>query len=466
MMSSTDRFRLAFSIRMPRRGFWTALALLLVTLTTACSVGRQPLDFRRENLQKEILRTGLEPQELILPDELTPEMKNWVRKAVPITGEARDRLEALLDAMLQEGENLLGAEFLGVNYASGYTGTAEEVFDSREANCLAFTHLYVSLAREIGLDAYFMDVYQAERFERDKDLIILSGHVTAAHGVPTRPLVLEYSVGPNVDYRYVERIGDVTALSMYYSNRGAEELQRGRLPEAVEWLRTAVTLDPQLADAWVNYGVALRRQGENRSAEEAYRKALAVDPRELSAYQNLRTLLRIEEREAEAADLDAVIEQLGDRNPYNYLNLGDMNLRQGLVEEAEDFYRKALRLYPDFSEPYAALGILAYHLNDRGDAERWLKRAQRKDAENPRVQALDKRLYPDRYREQSMARFLTVDEPAKPELPEPSAGAEGEGVDEGLNDGPGSAPESGSDGALDSELESAAPDSDGVRDRR
>ncbi|MCB1035549.1 MAG: tetratricopeptide repeat protein [Acidobacteria bacterium] len=364
-----------------------AVALLASACASAGIRGTGVVDFRQSRLDKEIRKVGFEPQELVLPFEIDDEMRAWAREVVPRTGGAERQLKSLLFGLVEAKDHK-------IEYQAGYTPTAKEAFRLGKANCLAFTHLFVGLARDLGLDAYYLDVTNAETFDKSNDLIVLSGHVTAGFGVSSAPLVLKYNVGDDVDYRWVRRVGDLRALAMYYSNRGAETLAAGELQEALTWLRTAVTLDPELAQGWVNYGVALRRMGEEAAAEEAYRQALEVDPRALSAYQNLATLMRLQKRDAEAKELERVAERQGSRNPYNYINLGDLSLRHGEVEEAERFYQKALNLHDDLADPYAALGLLAYQVDEVRDARRWLEKARKRDPENPRVLHLARLLEP------------------------------------------------------------------------
>ena len=358
--------------------------------------------FRQNRLDKEIRKAGFEPEELVFPFLVDEEMKAWAEDVVPRSGSPKFRLENLLFSLV-EGRNRK------VEYEAGFTPTAREAFRSGKANCLAFTHLFVGLARELGLDAYYLDVTNAETYDKANDLIVLSGHVTAGFGVTSDPLILKYNVGDDTDYRWVRKVRDLRALAMYYSNRGAEVLAEGKPEEALGWLRTAVTLDSKLAQGWVNYGVALRRVGEEESAEEAYRKALEEDPRALSAYQNLAALMRLQGRTAEARDLDRVAERQGSRNPYNYINLGDLSLRQGEVKEAQRFYQKALNLHGDLADPYAALGLLAYQVDEIREARRWLDKARKRDPENPRVLRLGRLLNPGSSPDDGIARL----EPAK-----------------------------------------------------
>jgi len=330
-------------------------------------------------------RQGLQARRVELPFAVSDEMRAWVEERV----DRRLRYEPRLDALLQA---LLSPDQLGVTYDPGFTGTAAEVFAQRRANCLGFTNLFVGLARELGVPAHFLFVDEVEAFEREEDLVVVSRHITAGYGPAQELKVLEFSLGPEVDYKSVRRVSDQTAVALHYSNRGAELLRAGDVPQARRMLLVATAVDPDLPLAWVNLGVVQRRGADYEAAEASYRRALDLDPRHVSAYQNLASLLQLEDRRAEADQLLAVIPHLGSRNPYNYLSLGDYALSRGDLEHAQRYYRKALKLYRDHPEPYAALGILALRQGDEGQARRWLERAQARDANNPRVRRLAGRL--------------------------------------------------------------------------
>lgn len=334
---------------------------------------------------RELRARGLDPAEVVIPYEITDEMRNWAHLQVPEGTPVEERLDLLLSGLLDPGR-------LRIQYEARATGTAREVFEKRRANCLAFTSLFVGLAREVGVPVVYLDVDDIERFEKEGDLVVVSGHVSAGFNTGHALKILDFSLAPPTEYRRVEPISDMTAISLYHSNRGAEALRTGRNEEALGWLRKAVVIDPELGGAWINYGVALRRSGDVPGAETAYRKALEVDPHAVSAYQNLAALLRLRGEEKEAEDLLSVSTRLGSRNPFIYLTLGDLSFAHGRLEEARRFYRKALRLYRSNAEPYAAMGLLSLALGDAGDAEKWLKKAVSIDQENERVKQLLSRL--------------------------------------------------------------------------
>ncbi|HJX28328.1 MAG TPA: tetratricopeptide repeat protein [Thermoanaerobaculia bacterium] len=356
------------------------LCVLVLALTGCASPGPIVTDMER------VLRSrGLDPAAVVLPYELDDEMRTWVHAQVPSAAPAEKKLELLLTGLLDPAK-------LRMQYEARSTGTAREVFRSRRANCLAFTSLFVGLAREVGVPVVYLDVDDVERFEKEGDLVVISGHVSAGFNTGTHLKILDFSAAPPTEYRKVYPISDLTAIALYHSNRGAEALRSNHNEEALDWLRKAVAIDPELGSAWVNYGVSLRRSGDIKAAEEAYRKALEADPTAVSAYQNLASLLRFQGKEKEAEDLLALSSRLGSRNPFIYLALGDVSFSHGRLEEARRFYRKALRLYRQNPEPYAAMGLLSLAVGDSGDAERWLRKAVAIDQENRRVKLLAQRL--------------------------------------------------------------------------
>lgn len=360
-----------------------ALALGGVLLALAgCASSQGPIVL---DLGRELRSRGVDPATVVVPYQLSDEMRAWVHQQVPEEATAEERLELLLTALLDPAR-------LRIEYEARSTGTAEEVFRSRRANCLAFTSLFVGLAREVGVPVVYLDVDDVEKFEKEGDLVVVSGHVSAGFVSGPTLKILDFSQAPATEYRHVAPISDLTAIALFHSNRGAEALRNGKNDEALKWLRKAVAIDPALGRAWINYGVALRRSGDSPGAELAYRKALESDPNALSAYQNLAALLRFQGQEKEAEDLLAVSTRLGSRNPFIYLTLGDLSFAHGRMDEARRFYRKALKLYRSSAEPYAAMGLLSLAVGDAGDAERWLRKAVAIDQENERVKVLVSRM--------------------------------------------------------------------------
>jgi tetratricopeptide (TPR) repeat protein len=339
-----------------------------------------------ETLAEILTASGIDPATFIQPLELSPQMKEWVHDNVRERSPEKDRLYELMGALTQK-------DGLAVRYLREQTGTAQEVFESGEANCLSFTNLFIALAREVGVDAYFLNVQRVPRYELEGDLVVRWEHVTAGWGGGDDRTVLEFGVVPEEErYATARRISDLTALAMFYSNRGAEALIAGDTKEALRWLEIGVVLDPTWSHGWLNLGVARRRAGDLAGAEIAYRRGIESNPDQLQLYSNLATLLRLRGDHDAASELLRLLDRRDNRNPFIYLSLGDTALREARLDEAGRFYRRALQLSRDNAESKAAMGLWELASDNPAKARVWLERAERIDAAAERVLRLRSQL--------------------------------------------------------------------------
>ena len=238
---------------------------------------------------------------------------------------------------------------------------------------LGVTHLFIGLSRHLDLPVYYLRVDDRQQYQRSGDLVVVSGHVTAGYGPRNQPKVLEFAIYPVAEYHQVEPLSDIRALALFYSNRGAELLLAGDVSGALEWLPTAVRIDPD--------------------AEAAYRRALEADPESASAYRNLSgLLLTLDGREEEGLQLLTLTDQKANRNPYNYLALGDLSLAQARIEDAGRYFRRAYRLAPEEAETVAAMGLWSLQSGRTRAAKKWLRKARKLDPDNARVARLSRTL--------------------------------------------------------------------------
>jgi tetratricopeptide (TPR) repeat protein len=332
-----------------------------------------------------VRREAIPPQERLDPLHLSDEMRQWLRRSVPRQGMESERAAALVQRIQSHHRR-------GLVYDASFTGTAEDVFRDGRFNCLSFVHLFVAMARELGIDAYYLVLDRDWSFNRDGDLVVSTRHATAGVRSGSQQFTLELNVGPRVDHSKGRVIGDATAHALHYANRGAELLTRGEAQEALRHLATAVDLDPGLAQAWVNLGVGLRRLGRMSEAEQAYLQATAIDPGYQPAYSNLAALSTMRgDRDAARRLLDE-LDRRETRNPFVLLTLGDWSLSEGELRGAQRLYRRAYGLAREDAETRAALGQWAMAAGKRDEAVRWLERAREADPESPRVASLERQL--------------------------------------------------------------------------
>lgn len=131
-----------------------------------------------------------------------------------------------------------------------------------------------------------------------------------------------------------------------------------RLPEAVACYRRAVQLKPDWAAAHNHLGVALEEAGDDAAAAASWREALRCQPSLADAHNNLGVVL------ARRGEMDAAVEsfrQAVAHQPLHvsaYLNLGLGLQNQGKLDEAAAQYEQALRVQNDCAAAYHSLGLV------------------------------------------------------------------------------------------------------------
>lgn len=141
----------------------------------------------------------------------------------------------------------------------------------------------------------------------------------------------------------------------------------GRAAEAVGALQQAFALDPRLAAAYNEIGMAFADARLFPRAIEAFQRALELKPDAWDPWVNLGALLQRQ------GELDAAIEaweEAVDRRPEcaeAWSNLGGAFKELGMLERAEDCHRRALAHQPSFAAAHSNLLLtLHYHRGDEG----------------------------------------------------------------------------------------------------
>jgi Flp pilus assembly protein TadD len=317
------------------------------------------------------LTGGLEPQPL--PDVdilgLDPAMRRFIAERVAPDGSSRRRLRELLRVLIQD-------EGFVIEY-SERTYTAAETFQLRRANCLAFTNLFVALAREAGLTVHFQEVDVPPDWSLSGGLMIQNRHMNTRVDVRGRgEQVVDFNMD---DFRasYARRvISDERARAHYYSNVGVERMEAGEPVLALLNFRRAIAADPQFVPAWINLGALYQRARQLDWAEAAWGHALDLAPRELVALSNLERLYRAEGRLLEADGLRGRIEQHRQQNPYYRYQLAEAAFAASNYGDAIAHLRFAISRKKNEDRFYALLGLAYLRRGDNTSAQRWMARAE------------------------------------------------------------------------------------------
>ena len=197
---------------------------------------------------------------------------------------------------------------------------AKRPLNPRAHLCLGMT--YMRLGESENAIAAFMNVLLLDRTHSTAHNSL--GQLFAARGwMPDA-----------IEHYEIALLGSKSDHAAIHSNLCDAQRTLGRLPEAIEHGRAAVQLNPKLAVAWANLGLALADSGRTAEAVPHYEEAVRLDPN----YALVRN------------------------------NLGVALLNLGRAPEARTHLEAAVRLAPDFAAARNSLGAALEHLGDKAAA--------------------------------------------------------------------------------------------------
>ena len=311
--------------------------------------------------------------------ELTPEMKAFLDEHMTERQEERDRLRALIYAVIVEGT-------FDLVYDES-TRTAGETFRDRRGNCLSFTNMFIAMARYMGLEAKYQEVDVPPDWSLNGEAFLLSKHVNALLELSYGERIVDFNV---YDFKMTfdkNVISDRRGRAHYFNNIGVEHLLSGDNALAVANFRESLHEDAKFTPAWVNLGILYRREGHPEYAEAAYLQALRTDHRNLVAMSNLANLYEAEGLTEEAAKYHARVQTHRMENPYYRYLLANEAFVNGDYRAAIDHLEFAIDKR-DNEDRFLSLMSMSYLMSgDRESAQYWMQKAEvaaREDASKRR----------------------------------------------------------------------------------
>jgi len=170
-------------------------------------------------------------------------------------------------------------------------------------------------------------------------------------------------------------VGDEDILQAEGVARVAAQKQRvqrfgfaeGWLDSAVAVTDKAISIDPNLAEAYKALGLAYQMKGWIKKGIEAYGKAVELNPNYFPAVGNTGFSYWFLGRYDDALPWMKKALALNPSFPYNYLGAGVIYASLGKDDEAEEQLVKSLELQPDFS--FARLNLALLYLRQGNDQQ-------------------------------------------------------------------------------------------------
>lgn len=270
---------------------------------------------------------------------------------------------------------LLGPEGLALKYVPDADLTVAQVWETRTANCLAFTLLTIALAREAGLDAYGQEIPRTLAWYSSGDTVYFSNHVNAGIRIGAQRYTLDVASDSVMSNVPPAKVDDRRLIAIYYSNRAANLLAEGRLEAAALQIDAALRSDQRYPTAWSNAGVLRLRAGDDAGAERDFLHALELDRRHDGALMNLASLYGKRGDSARQADYNRRIARINARNPFHAFMLAIEAEKLGDYGAAAAHYRQAIKLYEGEHRFHFGLARAYLHLGESRKAGEALRRA-------------------------------------------------------------------------------------------
>jgi len=212
---------------------------------------------------------------------------------------------------------------LNFTYDPSITLPAADAFREKTGNCLAFSSMFIAMARVTGLEAWYQAVAIPPQWSSVNETFLVSMHVNAVVQDRYSEYVVDVSRTKKSKQHKIHKISDQEAKAHYYNNLGADALIENQLAKAYAYFAKSLQTKRNLAFIWSNLGVVYKRNGQMNDAKMAYSTALKLEPGLSTALNNLYAVL-VEEGDWLAAEaVQRRVERHRRKNPYylHYLSI-------------------------------------------------------------------------------------------------------------------------------------------------
>lgn len=269
------------------------------------------------------------------------------------------------------------------------TTDARTAFRDRRGGCMTHAVLFVTLARYLGVEAYYVHALSARTFADRGDSLVAMTHVAVGYIDGSVESVIDAWL-PVDDWRLVryEAIDDTSALALHASNLAVEDLRAGRLAQAEKRLRFLAAHAKNVAEVRSNLAAVLVRQKRYDEALAVVRAGIARFPQFKPLYTNGFLAATGAGDDVLAEELAARARAIVDDDPIFLVARGVSDFERGRYAQAVRSFERARS---DKSDSIVIQAWLVRAYLATGDVERGLavlEQAWRAAPNDPRLARL------------------------------------------------------------------------------
>ncbi|MBK6488906.1 MAG: tetratricopeptide repeat protein [Gemmatimonadetes bacterium] len=168
-----------------------------------------------------------------------------------------------------------------------------------------------------------------------------------------------------------------------YDERAHQLYNEGQYDEALDTLREGLALYPHAVELQVGVGYARLAREEFAWARRSFDEALVLDPEHEDALAGLgEVLLKLGLEDAARKSFHTTLALGYEDDLELMLQIGRALFREGLIEDAKEYFEVAVRQAPDSAESVALVGYCQHRLGDDEGAITTLRRSLQLDADH------------------------------------------------------------------------------------
>ena len=360
-------------------------AIAICILLSACSTTKVQV-----NVPQHLFNDAAFTQSTPAPNpqaifQVSEEMRQFIAKEIVTQIRSSSHQRALFNALYTKAQ-------LKLEYDSSYTRNASETFATRSGNCLSLVIMTAAIAKEMGLDISYQNVFVPEMWSRSGALYFNVGHVNIVLGKrhfddrnhldKNYQMTIDFYPPEDTAGQRTVEIAENTIVSMYFNNRAAESISEGKLEQAYQFARAAISADPSFVAPYNTLAVVYLRSKHAALAYASLSHALQLEPNNKVAMSNIIQAAEETGREDEAKQFSARLASLQPFPPFHFFKLGMKAMEEMDYRVAKQHFQKELDRAPDYHEFHFWIGMAHLRLGEVKLAEQHFNAAKSNSTSN------------------------------------------------------------------------------------
>jgi len=166
----------------------------------------------------------------------------------------------------------------------------------------------------------------------------------------------------------------------------------GKVEEARRVFESIKSMEPDDAEGWISIGKAFLDKGERSKALFAFKKAAELGGGRFAVYEEISTALYHHKAYKEALDYLEKAKASDPSNVFSYNLAGIIHRVTGEYAAAVEEYKKAAKIDPDDAAVHFNLGVAYYKINEEKKCAESFKKAKSLNPDMPELDSYIERL--------------------------------------------------------------------------